>query len=77
MKKILLSVFVLAALGACTKDLNETTVSTADNDNTATIVNSADEAVRGEIVVKFKPEAESVLESTASRAGATLSLIHI
>ena len=73
MKKILLSVFVLAALGACTKDLNETTVSTADNDNTATIVNSADEAVRGEIVVKFKPEAESVLESTASRAGATRS----
>lgn len=73
MKKILLSVLVLGAAVSCTKDLNETAVSVAGDKGGATIVNSADGAERGEIVVKFKSEAEPALESVASRAGATRS----
>ncbi len=73
MKKILLSVLVLGAAVSCTKDLNETAVSVAGDKGGATIVNSADGAERGEIVVKFRSEAEPALESVASRAGATRS----
>lgn len=73
MKKILLYVLVLCTIVACTKDLNETTISTDGDKGGAIIVNSADGAERGEMVVKFKREAEPALESVASRAGATRS----
>lgn len=74
MKKILFSAFVLLTAVACTKDLNEAQV-TVDGGNKggAIIVNSADGALRGEMVVKFRSEAEPALEAVASRAGATRS----
>jgi len=72
MKKIL-SVFVLLALGACTQDLDEAAVTVENSRGGATIVHSSEDAVRGELIVKFAPESEQTLETAVSRSGATRS----
>ncbi len=62
------------ALGACTQDLTEQGVGdgSGDGDKGAVIVNAAADALRGEILVKFRPEAEQALAS-ASRVDAVQS----
>ncbi len=74
MKRYALYILAAIAFVSCTQDLEEQ-IAVTDNGGSckAVIVDSATDAVRGEMIVKFRPEAEPVLERVASRSGATRS----
>ncbi|MBO7264655.1 MAG: S8 family serine peptidase [Alistipes sp.] len=56
----------LAAMGtACTKDFEPTPIVGGDN-----TLNIPFDATQGEIIIKFKPEMESILDMTMTRSGA-------
>ncbi len=65
--KYTLHILAVLALAACTKDI-EQQIAADDgyNDNKAIIVHSAADAVSGEMIVKFRPEAEEILTRSVS-----------
>ncbi len=68
--------YILAALtlAACSKDIEQQTAAAeGSNGDKAIIVHSAADAVSGEMIVRFRPEAESMLKRTASDSTATRS----
>ncbi len=73
MKHLFYCILFALALGACTKDIGQ---EIASGSGKAIIVHSAEDAVSGEMIVRFRPEAEETLRRTASDQVATRSGIH-
>ncbi len=69
-------ILLALVLGACTKDIGQQ-IAAADGNNAdkAIIVHSSADAVSGEMIVRFRPEAEEVLRQSASDSTATRSSI--
>ena len=72
MKKLIYTFAIVALLSACTADLEDKQVVVADsNPVSAKILNGSRGCVKGSIIVRFNPSAESRLGECATRSGAT------
>lgn len=72
MKKLIYTFAIVALLSACTADLEDRQVVVADsNPVSAKILNGSRGCVKGSIIVRFNPSAESRLGECATRSGAT------
>ncbi len=71
MKKILYILSAVVLFSACTADLENQQVLVDSNLANAKILNSSTDCVKGSIIVRFEPSAESRLADCATRSGAT------
>ena len=72
MKKLIYTFAIVVLLSACTADLEDKQVVVADsNPVSAKILNGSRGCVKGSIIVRFNPSAESRLGECATRSGAT------
>ena len=72
MKKLIYTFAIVALLSACTADLEDKQVVIADSTPvSAKILNGSRGCVKGSIIVRFNPSAESRLGECATRSGAT------
>ncbi len=71
MKKVLYILSAVALFSACTADLEDKQVAIESNPANAKILNTSTNCVRGSIIVRFNPSAESRLAKCATRSGAT------
>ena len=71
MKKILYILSAVVLFSACTADLENQQVVVDSNPANAKILNSSTDCVKGSIIVRFEPSAESRLADCATRSGAT------
>lgn len=72
MKKLIYTFAIVALLSACTADLEDKQVVVADSTPvSAKILNGSRGCVKGSIIVRFNPSAESRLGECATRSGAT------
>ena len=72
MKKLIYTFAIVARLSACTADLEDKQVVVADSTPvSAKILNGSRGCVKGSIIVRFNPSAESRLGECATRSGAT------
>ena len=70
MKKFLYIAFVATLLSACTADLEKQQIVNDANQTNAKILNASTDCIRGSILVRFTPSAESRLAECATRSGA-------
>ena len=71
MKRVIYTLFIAVLFCGCTADLEEQTISTESSSSSDKIINTSQEAIRGEILVRFNGSAESRLAECATRSGAT------
>lgn len=76
MKRSIYTLLAILLLAGCTADLEEQRVSTTDKRPIDKIVNSAENCVKGKILVRFNHSAESRLAESVTRSGATRSGIN-
>lgn len=71
MKRLIYAVLLAVFAVGCTADLEDKSVTVAEGDSHAKIVNGSTGSVRGTMLVRFAPSAEKRLEACATRSGAT------
>lgn len=71
MREFLYTIISALLLVGCTADLENKAVSAESNTLSDKVLNSSEDAIKGSILVRFNPSAESRLAECATRSGAT------